>query len=203
MKFKILDLFCGAGGFSWGMHKNSNFSTEIALDLNPHAAYTFKQNMPSAAVIVGDITCPDIKLRVIKESKTRGVNMIIGGPPCQGFSLKGKKLGLDDPRNFLFREYLDIVKELQPEVFIIENVKAILSTSTGWFKNEILNTISSLGYNIGYGVVNAADYGVPQTRERAIFLCSKSKHISLPSPVGRKISVREAISDLAYLGIFS
>lgn len=199
MKFKILDLFCGAGGFSWGMHKNSNFSTEIALDINPHAANTFKKNMPSTVVIVGDITCPDIKSRIIEESKEHGVNMIIGGPPCQGFSLKGKKLGLDDPRNFLFREYLDIVAELQPEVFIIENVKAILSTSTGWFKNEIINTITALGYNVGFGVINASDYGVPQTRERAIFLCSKTKHITLPQPIGHKVTVRDAISDLAYL----
>ena len=199
MKYKILDLFCGAGGFSWGVHKNRNFTTVIALDYNARAADTFKRNMPAATVIVGDITFPDVKRRVVAESKSQGVNMIIGGPPCQGFSLKGKKLGLADPRNFLFREYLNIVDELQPEVFIIENVKALLSTSAGWFKQEIVNTIAEMGYFVEYGVINASDFGVPQARERAIFICSRSRHITLPRPVGKQTTVRDAISDLAYL----
>lgn len=206
MKFKILDLFCGAGGFSYGMHKNPHFITEVALDFNKQAAETFKRNMPETNVIVGDITDIDTKKQVIEESKKREVNMIIGGPPCQGFSMKGKKLGLKDPRNFLFVEYLNIVKEIQPEVFVIENVKSLLSTSAGWFKNEIVNKISSMGYHVEVGVLNAQDFGIPQTRERSIFICSKYKSIPLPPPTNQKVSVREAISDLAYLesgeGIF-
>lgn len=199
MKFKILDLFCGAGGFSYGMHKNSHFITEVALDFNKHAAETFKRNMSETNVIVGDITDSETKKHIIAESKLRGVNMIIGGPPCQGFSMKGKKLGLKDPRNFLFVEYLNIVKELQPDVFVIENVKALLSTSAGWFKKEIVNKISAMGYHVEVGVLNAQDFGVPQTRERTIFICSKHKSIPLPSPTNKKVSVREAIGDLAYL----
>ena len=125
--------------------------------------------------------------------------MIIGGPPCQGFSNKGKKLGLEDPRNFLFREYLSFVKELQPEVFVIENVKALLSTSNGWFKKQILSAIEQLGYFVDYGVLNAEEYGVPQSRERAIFICCKKQKITLPSPTRDiPVTVREAISDLAY-----
>lgn len=126
--------------------------------------------------------------------------MIIGGPPCQGFSLKGKKLGLEDPRNFLFKEYLNIVESVQPEIFIIENVKALLSTSAGWFKNQILEKIQQLGYFVDYGVLTASDFGVPQTRQRALFICCKSKKIQLPKPTSKKIvTVRDAISDLAYL----
>ena len=126
--------------------------------------------------------------------------MIIGGPPCQGFSLKGKKLGLEDPRNFLFNEYLNIVDVLKPEVFIIENVKALLSTSAGWFKNQIIEKVQNMGYIVDYGVLTASDFGVPQSRQRAIFICSKNKEIPLPKPTCDKlVTVRDAISDLAYL----
>ena len=100
--------------------------------------------MPQTEVVSGDITDSKVRERIIELSKARNVNMIIGGPPCQGFSLKGKKLGLDDPRNFLFNEYLNIVSILQPEVFVIENVKALLSTSAGWFKDQIIEKVQDI-----------------------------------------------------------
>lgn len=199
MEFRILDLFCGAGGFSYGMHKNKHFKTVVALDFNAHAAHTFEMNMPDTCVIVGDITNDDIKNKVIAESQFRSVNMIIGGPPCQGFSMKGKKMGLEDPRNFLFREYLHIVEILKPEVFVIENVKSLLSTAKGWFRNEILSYINALGYNVSYGVLNAKRFGVPQGRERAIFICSKNNRVPLPSGSDEIVTVRDAIEDLSYL----
>ena len=198
-EFRILDLFCGAGGFSYGMHRNKHFKTAVALDFNAKAADTFKKNMPEAMVVTGDITDEKIKKDIIEKSKAEKVNMIIGGPPCQGFSMKGKKLGLDDPRNFLFKEYLHIVEEVQPEVFVIENVKSLLSTAGGWFKDEILAYIGRLGYNVSYGILNAKRFGVPQARERAIFICSKSKNIPLPVGTDDIVTVRDAISDLAYL----
>ncbi len=197
--FVILDLFCGAGGFSYGMHQNKHFRTAVALDFNSAAVNTFEQNMPDATVITGDITDPNIKQEVLAESKAAQVNMIIGGPPCQGFAMKGKKLGLQDKRNFLFLEYLNIVEELQPEVFVIENVRRILTTANGWFRDEILSYINRLGYYVSYGILNAKDYGVPQSRERAIFICSKTRYVSLPEPQEREVTVRDAISDLAYL----
>jgi DNA-cytosine methyltransferase len=198
--FKILDLFCGAGGMSHGMHKNPHFKTEVALDVNERLAITLKKNMPEAVVIVGDIQDSTVKKKVIDLSKKKGVNMIIGGPPCQGYSMKGKKLGLDDPRNFLFIEFLKLVKEIQPEVFVIENVKSILSTSKGWFRDQIINEIKRLNYNVEFGILKATDFGVPQTRERAIFICCKTKKITLPQPtVKHVITVKDAIYDLAYL----
>lgn len=198
--FRILDLFCGAGGFSWGMHKNPYFKTKVALDFDEKAADTFKKNMPEAEVVVGDITETEIKEKVIKLAKKHKVNMIIGGPPCQGYSMKGKKLGLKDPRNFLFREYLDFVKQIEPDLFVIENVKGMLLSANGWFKDEIVQTIKKLGYEVSYDILNAADFGVPQSRERAIFICSKYKEIPLPEPtVKKKTTVRDAIEDLAYL----
>lgn len=199
-EFIILDLFSGAGGFSYGMEKNPHFKTAIALDWNENALKTFKHNMPHTEVMVGDITSSSIKEKIIEKSKKEKVNMIIGGPPCQGFSLKGKKLGLNDPRNYLFKEYLSIVEEIQPEVFVIENVKALLSTSAGWFKNEIVNTIKSMGYYVDYGILTASDFGVPQSRQRAIFIACKSRKIELPKKTcNREVTVRDAIYDLAYL----
>lgn len=199
-EYRILDLFCGAGGFSYGMEKNSKFKTIIALDNDEKAGDTFKKNMPNSEVIIGDITEKEIKNNIIELSKKLKINMIIGGPPCQGFSNKGKKLGLNDPRNFLFREYLSFVKELKPEVFVIENVRAILSTSDGWFKDQIVNEIEQIGYKVEYGVLNAKDFGVPQARERAFFICSTGKEITLPTPIiDEVVTVRDAIEDLAYI----
>lgn len=199
-EFKILDLFSGAGGFSYGMEKNRRFKTIIALDNDSYAIQTFKKNMQEANVIVGDITNKKLKSEIISLSKKTGINMIIGGPPCQGFSNKGKKLGLDDPRNYLFKEFLEFVEILSPEIFVIENVRGILTTSNGWFKNQIVNKINELGYFVNYDILNAKDYGVPQSRERAIFICSKSKLIELPLSNGAQIrTVRDAIEDLAYL----
>ena len=199
-EFKILDLFSGAGGFSYGMEKNTHFKTVVALDFNEPALETFKYNMPWCECVVGDITSDLVKNKVINLSIQKGVNMIIGGPPCQGFSLKGKKLGLEDPRNFLFKEYLKIVETIQPEVFVIENVKALLSTSAGFFRDEIIRKVKAMGYFVDYGVLTATDFGVPQTRQRAIFICCKTKLINLPKPTSKKVlTVRDAISDLSYL----
>lgn len=199
-EFRVLDLFCGAGGLSWGLHKNPHFSTAVALDFDEKAADTFKKNMPETEVLVGDITDSVVKERIIKLAKEKKVNMIAGGPPCQGYSMKGKKLGLKDPRNFLFREYLNLVEQIQPDVFVIENVKGLLISSNGWFRDEIVQSIEALGYTVRYDVLNAADFGVPQSRERAIFICSKHGAITLPkATVEKRVSVRDAISDLSYL----
>ncbi|BES63913.1 DNA cytosine methyltransferase [Gottschalkiaceae bacterium SANA] len=199
-KYRILDLFCGAGGMSYGMHKNPHFKTMVASDVNEKLSVTLKKNMPEVELITGDIKDAQVKKQIIEASQKHGINMIIGGPPCQGYSMKGKKLGLKDPRNYLFLEYLGLVKILQPDVFVIENVKSLLSTSKGWFKEQIISEIEELGYQVDVGVIKASDFGVPQARERAIFICCKHKKIRLPLPiVDKPITVREAIDDLAYL----
>ncbi len=199
-RFRILDLFCGAGGMSIGMHENSQFETVVATDISEKLAQTFKKNIKNVHMIIGDIQDLKTKQEIIDSSKKLGVNMIIGGPPCQGFSLKGKKQGLKDPRNFLFYEYLNIVDELKPDVFVIENVKSLLTTANGWFKNEIVCEIQKMGYFVSVGVLNAKDFGVPQSRERTIFICSKDFKIDLPEPnTKQEVTVRDAIYDLSYL----
>lgn len=200
-KYRILDLFSGAGGFSCGLDMVEGFSTEVALDFDSKAINTFKKNFPNTSCICGDITDSKIKEEVVNTAKKRKVNMIVGGPPCQGFSLKGKNLGLDDPRNFLFLEYLDIVGKLRPEIFVIENVKNLLNSENGYFIKQIHEKFEKLGYTLNHGVLCAYDFGVPQTRERAIIIGTlNTKGITIPNNYSDvKTTVRDAISDLAYL----
>lgn len=206
MQFNVLDLFAGAGGFSAGLDKNKNIKTVMAVDFDKYATETFQKNFKDAYVITGDLTDAEVKKEIINVAKERKVNMIVGGPPCQGFSLKGKNLGFDDPRNFLFLEYYALVKEIKPEVFVIENVKNLLNSEAGYFKDQIIEKFSSLGYIINYGVLNAKNFGVPESRERAIIIGSLTRSIDLPTGSGKAVTVRDAISDLAYLesgeGIF-
>jgi len=201
MKFQILDLFSGAGGLSLGLEMNQNFKTVVATDLFKSSLDTLKYNMPDIEIIFGDILNKNIKKKIINESKKRNVNMVVGGPPCQGFSNKGKKLGLKDPRNFLFLEYLDIVKELKPEIFIIENVKTLITASNGYFINEIQDKFRNLGYIVSYHVLRASDYGVPQNRERTFIIGSKTIafNFSLLEKTNKITTVKDAISDLNYL----
>ncbi|RVY40897.1 DNA cytosine methyltransferase [Helicobacter pylori] len=128
------------------------------------------------------------------------INMIIGGPPCQGFSNKGKNLGLKDPRNFLFLEYIEIVKAIKPEIFIIENVKNLISCAKGYFLEEIKERLNALGYQLSYQILNAKDYGVPQNRERAFIVGASrfSFDFNLLEP-SQSVNIQDAISDLAYL----
>ncbi len=199
MKFNVLDLFSGAGGFSFGLDAVKGIKTVLAVDNDKYATETFQKNFKNATVITGDLKDEKIKKEVIKIARKKKVNMVVGGPPCQGFSLKGKNLGKDDSRNFLFLEYLAIVKELKPEVFVIENVKNILNSENGYFKQLIIDKFSDVGYIINFGVLNAKDFGVPEHRERAIIIGSLTKSIELPKGNDKTVTVRDAISDLAYL----
>ncbi len=133
-------------------------------------------------------------------AQTLEINMIIGRSPCQGFSNKGKNLGLKDPRNFLFLEYIEIVKAIKPEIFIIENVKNIISCAKGYFLEEIKERLNALGYQLSYQILNAKDYGVPQNRERAFIVGASrfSFDFNLLEP-SQSVNVQDAISDLAYL----
>jgi len=200
-RFRILDLFCGAGGFSFGLDSLDQFETKIGLDFDENAIKTFQNMFPRAEGICGDITSNKLKNKIIEKAKKYDINMIVGGPPCQGFSLKGKNLGINDDRNFLFREYAYIVEKLRPEIFVIENVKNMISSGHGYFINEIKSLFKSMGYKVDYAILNARDFGVPQSRERTIIVGSRSKVIDL-SKIKKNseiVTVRDAISDLAYL----
>lgn len=200
-QFHVLDLFSGAGGFSYGLDSVEGFRTEVAIDFDKNAINTFQKNFPNTKCICGNICDEKIKEEIICSAKERKVNMIIGGPPCQGFSLKGKNLGLDDPRNFLFLEYVDIVKRLMPPIFVIENVKNLLASEDGYFIRQIYEKFNAIGYTLNHGILNAYDFGVPQTRERTIIIGTlDSRGVPLPKASEKThTTVRDAISDLAYL----
>lgn len=204
--FKILDLFCGAGGFSYGIDSIEDFQTVIGVDFDNNVLKTFQSNIHPIYCINGDLTDETVRNDIIKKAKELNVNMIIGGPPCQGFSLKGKNLGLNDPRNFLFLEYVKIVKEINPEVFVIENVKNLMQACNGYFIDQIRKEFYKLGYIINSGILNALNFGIPQHRERTIIIGSKSKSILLPKGENKVVTIKDAISDLNYLnsgeGIF-
>ena len=192
-------MFCGAGGFSCGLDSSESFETVLGVDFVSQFLETFEYNLKTET-ICGDLTDNNVKNKIIEKAREKGVNMIIGGPPCQGFSLKGKNLGLDDPRNFLFKEYVHIVKRLKPEVFVIENVKNLLNACEGYFLKQIVTEMESIGYIVNSGVLDATDFGVPEHRERAIIIGSLSRSVPLPERnVDTFTTVRDAISDLAYL----
>lgn len=201
--FKILDLFSGAGGFSLGFDMVDGFSTVLATDFDKNAIMTFQNNFKKTVCINGDICNNNIKNILIKQAKELGVNMIIGGPPCQGFSLKGKNLGIYDKRNYLFLEYIAIVKSIQPQIFVIENVKNMISSSNGFFIKQICDNFIALGYNVSYGILNSVNFGVPQTRERAIVIGTKGISPITVSNINKVeknyVTVKDAISDLSYL----
>lgn len=164
----FIDLFSGAGGFSLGFHMAS-FKGECALEIDSWAVDTLKNNCPDIKVIQGDIR----KYQTPQDIKTIcpiTPHIIIGGPPCQGFSIAGPaQKDSKDPRNSLFIDYARWVNVFQPQVFVMENVKGLLTrnNANGEKVIEIIkNTFTNLGYSVEIWILNAAEYGVPQIRER-------------------------------------
>ena len=198
MKPTVIDLFAGVGGLSLGFEM-AGFEVALANEFDPSIAEAYKKNRPDTKMIVEDIT----KLPV---DETFGpyegkVTAVIGGPPCQGFSQKGSRKSINDPRNFLFRYYFEVVKRVKPKYFVIENVPNLLTTEGGYFKDEIVELFSDIGYVVSCGVLCAADFGVPQDRHRTCILgkLGATEPVSLPKPDGTHTTVWDAISDLSYL----
>jgi DNA (cytosine-5)-methyltransferase 1 len=181
----VLDLFCGAGGLSEGF-RQAGFNVVMGIDHNETALKTFMKNHLGSEIIRGDIakiTKKDISNRI----SGKKIDVIIGGPPCQGFSMAGKRIP-NDPRNSLFREYLRLVKEIRPKVFVMENVRGLLSMKNGNGQKVIDIILGEFrkikGYSTVMYPVNAADYGVPQIRQR-IFVIGIKKYckFNFPSPI--------------------
>ena len=158
----LVSLFCGAGGMDLGF-KQAGFDILWANDFDEDATITYKNNLGNH-VILGDIC--QIDSNEIPDNP----DVIIGGFPCQGFSVANTKRNMKDERNFLYKEMLRIIKDKQPKVFVAENVKGLLSMENGKVIEMIVKDFEDLGYNVDYKVLNAADYGVPQTRQRVIIV---------------------------------
>lgn len=162
----VVDLFCGAGGFSEGF-RQAGFDILAGSDNDPDALATFALNFPEAQAIHGDIRTPEVKARVL--SAARKAAVLVGGPPCQAFSqVRNHTRVMDDPRNSLYREFVETLRDALPLAFVMENVTGIDQMGV---REQIVSDLSFDGeYLVNTQVVDAADFGVPQTRKRLLFL---------------------------------
>lgn len=194
MKNKIIDLFCGCGGMSLGFEQ-AGFEVELAIDFWKDAIVTYNANRDKKVAVCDDIK--NLSNETLQIIAARGeVVGVIGGPPCQGFSTVGRR-EIDDPRNQLYLQYCRIVEQIQPDFFVLENVKGLITLSEGMFRDDIINRFGALGYNVTYSVLNAADYGVPQNRERVFFVGIKNKTFQFPAGNHKKqLSSKDGLSDL-------
>ena len=213
LNVKTIDLFSGCGGFSCGF-KKAGFQIVSAVEFDDEIAKSYELNHEGTRMINDDIKNVDNE----KIFKRGDADVIIGGPPCQGFSMAGARIRngfIDDPRNYLFKHYFNVVKIVKPKLFILENVKGILSLNDGAIFNEIKrsfedpNNFDGEPYIIKYKVVKAKEYGIPQNRERTIII-GTLKDFNLDEEINKtrklinekypgffdNVSVWEAISDL-------
>lgn len=192
----IVDLFCGCGGLSLGFEK-AGYDIALAIDLWNDAVNTYNHNHENSVAVCKDIHELDNEM-LTKMRLEKNIVGVIGGPPCQGYSTVGTR-DVNDPRNHLYLEYCRVVEQLQPKFFVIENVKGLLTLNKGMFKDDIVNRFSKLGYNVTYKLLNASDYGVPQSRQRVFFIGLKDDVFEFPEEKEFKVSSSDAISDLPSL----
>ncbi|RCL28692.1 DNA (cytosine-5-)-methyltransferase [Pseudomonas sp. AFG_SD02_1510_Pfu_092] len=191
-QLNILDLFCGTGALSYGLtHSNSSFQVVGGIDLNRSASETAAANHPGAKIFCDDINNFTAQQMADKIGISR-IDLIVGGPPCQGFSSirPSRGQGLQDPRNFLYKKFVDYVSTLRPTVFLMENVVGIIGANGGELLNSIIMSFNEIGYDVDWRVLNAANYGVPQKRERFFMLGVKRSAVSssvliFPDPTHR------------------
>lgn len=192
-----VEIFSGVGGMSLGA-KLAGIDVKLAIEIDPEAALTFQHNHKKTRILITDIgLVPTIDVD-IKEKPT----ILMGGPPCQGFSYSNQKnRDKTNDKNWLFLEFVRLTREWMPDWIVFENVSGITQTERGFFLERILFEFISLGYTLSYKILNAADYGVPQKRQR--FFLVGSRHgiqYKFPKPSeGNYLSVKDAIDDLPIL----
>ena len=197
-EISVLDLFCGCGGISKG-YELAGFKIVGGIDFNEDATNTFSKNFKTATVLCGDICS-------ITDEQTLdlfgGIQVIVGGPPCQGFSSANRwQKEQDDPRNKLFFQFLRFVRLLSPAVIMIENVRGLLTRNNGYAKQRIEALLSEMHYRVSMTVLCASNYGVPQDRYRAIIIGVKDtvtdvKFDFTAIPQMEKVTVLDAIGEL-------
>lgn len=195
-KLKYIDLFSGAGGFSLGFD-NKGFQNVFSIDIESSFCETYNYNFPDHNLIHKDICdVTDFELKYLKEYNE--IDVVIGGPPCQGFSIAGNigRKFIEDPRNRLFKEFVRVVKVVEPTYFVMENVARLYSHNKGNTRKEIIKDFEKLGYNVECKILNSADYSVPQVRKRVIFIGTKnSQKIIFPKKeIDKYVTVKEALS---------
>lgn len=193
--YNVLDLFCGCGGFSLGFEE-AGFNVILGIDVWKDALVTYKFNHQNSQTLEADLSQIEPN-NVLPLLNGQTIDVIIGGPPCQGFSVAGKRI-VDDIRNKLYKNFVNFVDFFKPKAFVMENVPNILSIGNGCVKESILSDFKELGYNVEFKVLTASDYGVPQNRRRAVFVgFLNGNSFDFPNPLGTpKVTSFEAISDL-------
>lgn len=194
MSLNVLDLFCGCGGLSCGFER-AGYDILLGIDNDKKALETFELNHNGAKSICGDITELTYERNIKPLIADKKIDVIIGGPPCQGMSLSGPRK-FEDPRNKLYLSYIRLVEEIQPKAFVIENVPGLVALFGGKIKESIIEKFTKMGYNIQYKILCAADYGVPQSRRRVVFVGMKEGDFAYPDIQDEKITCSMALSDL-------
>ena len=199
-QINFVDLFCGAGGLSRGLEMQG-FHCVLGTDNDKAATFTFERNHPDAEVYLGDISdISDYKFRKI--AKSQKIHLVCGGPPCQGLSTVGEGIP-DDPRNFLFLEFVRAVKNIKPDFVVLENVTGILGKKNIKITVGIINQFAKLGYNMSVRVLSADHFGVPQKRRRSIFIGNKLGLENIfpePTHVNNPQTIKDAFSDMKFDG---
>lgn len=188
---RMISLFSGAGGMDIGLHM-AGFSTAVAVEMDPSCCATLRKNMPGVPVLEGDLfEVSSEEILSHAGMMPLDADLVAGGPPCQGFSLAGKRMGMDEPRGMLVLEFLRVVRDTLPKAFIMENVKGMVSWSQGKALDAILEEAArpieyagaAYSYDVTYKVLNSADYGVPQFRERIFIVGNRvGRTFAFPGP---------------------
>jgi DNA (cytosine-5)-methyltransferase 1 len=172
--FNFIDLFCGAGGITQGLVQ-AGYNPISSVEISEIASATHRRNFPACDHFCGDIE----EYNPLEHTNGKKIHLVIGGPPCQGFSVAGKR-DPNDPRNKLFEQYVRIVDAVRPDYFVMENVPGILTIKDGKVREAITDSFKEIGYtNVSVVILEAAQYGVPQIRARAIFIGNR---LGLPNP---------------------
>lgn len=196
-----IDLFSGAGGLSLGFEQ-AGFRNLFSLDFDPSFNLTYRKNFPHHTLVEADISSFS-KRDITSLLAGQKVDVIVGGPPCQGFSIAGRigRTFVDDPRNHLFKEFARVVSIIKPSFFVMENVARLHNHNNGQTRQEIRETFEKLGYRVESTLCNVVDYGVAQSRTRIIFIGTRTKAtITFPKPLDTKPrTVAEEIGHLPTL----
>lgn len=194
-----VDLFAGAGGLSLGFEQ-AGFDIAAAVEIDPIHCATHEYNFPKTKTICASVVdLSGYSIRALAGIGQREIDVVFGGAPCQGFSMIGKR-ALDDKRNELVSHYVRLVRELQPKYCVFENVKGLTLGKHAQFLTELIEELGASGYKVllPYRVLNAAKFGVPQSRERLFLMAARTDQVmpEYPAESSVKVSVNEAISDL-------
>lgn len=190
---KFIDLFSGCGGLSNGFEQ-AGFIPLLGIDNDKDSIESFKSNHIGAKAILANIE--DITSEEIINQVNSEIDIIIGGPPCQGFSIAGKRM-IEDPRNSLYKYFVKIVSEIKPRAFLMENVPNLGSIAKGEVKKQITEDFSKLGYKVSSSILVSSDYGVPQKRKRLVFIGLLSDSFVFPEKkITTPVTSFEALSDL-------